>query len=108
MNKNGYLLFVHPSGWRSPKGVFRDVYEEIQNKTLLYLNMNDFKKGNETFGVGTNFDYYLVQNKNGTSKVKLVDICDKTHDINLSKWSFIPSGEFQLFRKVLSLNGKRK
>jgi len=108
LNKNGYLLFVHPSGWRSPNGIFRDVYDKIMSKNLIYLNMNDFKKGKEVFNVGTNFDYYLVQNNNNKQSVKIVDIYDKEYKLDLSKWSFIPSGGFELYEKVLALNGEEK
>jgi len=108
LRENGYLLFVHPSGWRSPDGVFRDVYEKITSKNLLYLNMNDFHKGREVFGVGTNFDFYVVQNTIKKKPVEIVDIYDKKYTIDLSKWSFIPSGGFELYEKVLALNGEEK
>lgn len=108
LSENGYLLFVHPSGWRSPDGVFRDVYDKIMSKNLIYLNMNDFKKGKKVFNVGTNFDYYLVKNNNNKQPVKIVDIYDKEYTLDLSKWSFIPSGGFELYEKVLALNGEEK
>ena len=44
------------------------------SKNLVYINMNDFKKGQEVFNVGTNFDYYLVKNNNNKQPVKIVDI----------------------------------
>ena len=108
LNKNGYILFVHPSGWRSPDSVFKDVYDKIMSKNLIYLNMNDFQKGKEVFGLGTNFDYYLLQNNNIKQNVKIVDIYDNEYDIDLSIMSFIPSGGFELYEKVLSLNGEEK
>ena len=108
LSENGYLLFVHPSGWRSPDGVFRDVYDKIMSKNLVYINMNDFKKGQEVFNVGTNFDYYLLQNNNNKQPVKIVDIYDKEYTLDLSKWSFIPSGGFELYEKVLALNKEEK
>jgi len=108
LSENGYLLFVHPSGWRSPDGVFRDVYNKIMSKNLVYINMNDFKKGKEVFNVATNFDYYLVKNNDIKQPVKIVDIYDKEYNIDLSKWSFIPSGGFELYEKVLALNSEEK
>ena len=108
LSENGYLLFVHPSGWRSPCGIFRDVYDKIMSKNLIYLNMNDFKKGQEVFNVGTNFDYYLVKNNNNKQPIKIVDIYDKEYKLDLSKWSFIPSGGFELYEKVLALNKEDK
>lgn len=102
LSKHGYLLFVHPSGWRSPHGIFRDVYDKIMSKNLIYLNMNDFKKGQEVFNVGTNFDYYLVKNNNNKQPVEIIDIHDKKYTLDLSNWCFIPSGGFEIFEKVLA------
>jgi hypothetical protein len=108
LNENGYLLFVNPSGWRSPDGIFRDVYDKIMSKNLIYINMNDFKKGSEVFGVGTNFDYYLLQNNNLKSIVKIIDIYNKEYNINLHNWSFIPSGCFEVYIKVLAFDGEER
>jgi hypothetical protein len=108
LNEDGYLLFVHPSGWRSPEGVFRNIYDIITSKNLLYINMNDFKKGQEVFGVGTNFDYYLVQNNNNKKNVHIVDIKDKIYNIDLSNWTFIPSGGFEFYEKILAMHGEEK
>ena len=105
---NGYLLFVHPSGWRESDGVFRDVYTKIRSKNLIYLNMNDFKKGQEVFKQGTNFDYYLVQNNSNQRPVEIVDIYDKTHTLDLSNWPFIPGGGFELFEKSLARDGEER
>ena len=105
---DGYLLFVHPSGWRSPCGVYRDVYDKIMSKNLIYINMNDYKKGKDIFDVGTNFDYYLLQNNKKKQLIKVIDINDREYNMNFNKWSFIPSGCFKLYEKVLALNGEKK
>lgn len=70
--------------------------------------MNDFKKGQEVFGCGTAFDYYLVKNNNNKQSVKIVDIYDKEYNLDLTKWSFIPSGGFELYEKVLALDNQEK
>ena len=60
LKKNGYLVFVHPSGWRNIRGQFREVFELIQKLNLKYLTMRTFEDGVKTFGgAGTNFDYCL-------------------------------------------------
>ena len=106
LNKDGYLLFIHPSGWRNIDGVFRNVFDKIKSKKLIYLNMNDFKRGQEIFKVGTNFDYYLLQNEDKPIdyKTTINDIDDKLYEINIDNWEFIPSGKFELYRKILALN----
>ena len=106
--EDGFMTLVHPSGWRDPNGTFRDVYDKIRGKNLIYLNMNSFEKGKEVFNQGTNFDYYLLQNNDKQQPVKIVDIYDKAYTVDLVKWSFIPSGKFDTYGKVLSLNGEEK
>ena len=65
--------------------------------------MNDFKKGREVFKVGTNFDYYVLENKFTENNItKITDIHGKTYDKNLHKWKFIPSGGFNEFEKILA------
>jgi len=107
IKNNGYLIFIHPSGWRNISGNFRDVYELIMNKNLKYLNMNDFDKGSKIFGVGTNFDYYVLQNNTQLTKTTISDIENEIYEIDtkhLKKFRFIPSGGFKLFEKLIVLN----
>ncbi len=101
LKNRGFLVFVHPSGWRSPDGVFKDVFNTIQERKLLFLSMNDFKEGQRVFNSGTNFDYYVLKNVNEECETKIEDIHGNILSINLTKWDFIPSGEFELFKKLI-------
>lgn len=103
LSENGYLNMVHPSSWRSPKGRFRHIYDLFIDKNLIYLSMNDFKSGQNIFGVGTNFDFYCIKNtinKNNKTKIKTID--NDTVEINLSNYSFIPNGKFDIFQKLIA------
>ena len=104
LSTDGYLLYVHPSGWRAPDGVFKDVHTKIMSKNLIYLNMNDFDAGKEVFKVGTNFDYYLMQNNDYNGITVINDIVGKTYELDLKNWSFIPSGAFELFENILQFD----
>jgi len=105
LKKDGYLVLVHPCGWRSPEGIFRNVYEKIMEKKLMYLSVNDFKKGREVFGVGTNFDYYCIKNSPHDNTItKIKDIDGEYHDINFKQYKFIPNGKFELFNKLIAQN----
>ena len=107
LKNDGYLVFIHPSGWRSPEGVFKNVLDLIQSKNLKYLCMNNFKKGQEVFKVGTNFDYYVLQNRFDPNNITTItDIDGKTYDKNINSWKFIPSGGFDLYDKILAKDGK--
>jgi len=109
LKTGGYLNFVHPSGWRSPDGVFKNVFNLIQGKNLKYLCMNTFKKGQEVFKSGTNFDYYVLQNTIYPNNVTTItDINGKTIEKNINSWKFIPSGGFDLYEKLLAIEGEDK
>lgn len=106
---SGYLVFVNPSGWRSPDGVFKNVLDLIQNKRLKYLCMNTFKKGQKVFKVGTNFDYYVLQNANDSNNITTItDINEKTIEKNINSWKFIPSGAFDLYEELLAKKDEEK
>jgi len=100
----GYLLFVHPSGWRDVKGNTRFIYDYIKKHSLIYLSMNDYKKGQKVFGMGTNYDYYLVQNIMTTDNItKGTDIDNLDYEMDFNDWEFIPSGKFNEFKKLLAI-----
>ena len=42
LNDKGYLLFVHPSGWRDIDGITRFIYNYIKENNLIYLSMTQF------------------------------------------------------------------
>lgn len=104
INHNGFLLFVHPSAWRDIKGNMRFIFDIYKKLNMIYLNMNDYKKGKKVFdGVGTNFDYYLVQNTLTNDNITIInDIDDNEYNINLNEWIFIPSGKFNQFKLLLA------
>ena len=109
LKRNGYLSLIHPSGWRSPVGDYRKIFNLFYQKNLIYLSMNDFKKGRNVFNQGTAYDYYLLQNLNSNKNItKINDIDNKIYDINLNKWSFIPSGKFNLFKKIIAIKKDKK
>jgi hypothetical protein len=109
LKTDGYLVYVHPSGWRSPEGVFKNVLDLIQSKNLNFLCMNTFKKGQEVFKVGTNFDYYVLQNSFDPNNITtIIDINGISHEKSISRWKFIPSGGFDLFEKMLAAKDEER
>jgi hypothetical protein len=113
LKDNGYLLFLHPSGWRDISGIYRHIFNYIKEHNLIYLSMNDYKEGKRVFGgAGTNFDYYLVQNtKTATNITEISDIDNdnidnKNYEKDLNQWDFIPSGKIKLVEKLLTKTKK--
>ena len=76
--------------------------------------MNDFETGKKIFGVGTNFDYYVVQNTLTNSNKTIINDIDNTkgyeeeYEIDLNNWDFIPSGKFKDFKKIIAAKKEEK
>lgn len=102
LNEDGYLLPIHPCGWRDIKGVLRKVFEYNMARNLIYLNMNSYKGGTKYFKCCTNFDYYLLQNKITNDNTTLINDYDgNEYSIDLNKWEFIPNGKFKEIRELI-------
>ena len=108
LKDKGFLLFVHPSGWRDIDGDYREIFNYIKMSNLIYLSMNSFKEGQRIFGgSGTNFDYYLVQNiKTNNNITNINDIDNKEYKINLNNFDFVPSGKINTFQNLLTKKEK--
>ena len=71
--ENGYVSLIHPSGWRSVDGKFKDVQQLIKSKNVVYLSINDEKTGFEVFGATTSFDWYVIENKKNNLEITKVE-----------------------------------
>ena len=110
LKEGGYLSFITPTGWRAPKGRFRNIFNLIMDKKLIYLNMNSLEDGHRDFNVAISYDYYIVNNviNDNKTKTNIVDVKDNNYDINLSKWGFIPYSDFDLFDKLLAKDDEER
>ena len=109
IEKDGFLNMVHPSGWRSPKGIFRNIYTSFIDRNLIFLSINDFRKGLETFGVGTNYDFYCLQNVNTDKNItKVITTDGKIYELDINKFEFIPNGDFDGYNKLIAKENQKK
>ena len=88
LNKNGFLLFVHPKGWRQ---IDDKIGKLLLSKQIHYLNMNNLKKGLEIFNCSTDYDYYLLENINIYKNTIINDYLNITLSIDLKNKRFIPN-----------------
>jgi hypothetical protein len=105
LEKNGYLLFVHPPGWRKPTtessktdGLFKMMAHDRQ---MIFLEIHDKADGLKLFGVQTRYDWYLLENRPCSKKTVVKDENGIIKKIDLRKWSFLPNSEFSLIRTIL-------
>tara|TARA_B110000858_G_C17761181_1_gene454606 strand:- start:317 stop:1609 length:1293 start_codon:yes stop_codon:yes gene_type:complete len=86
---NKYLLFIHPRGWRQIKN---NTGKLMMSRQIIYLNMNDLKQGISTFKCSTDFDYYLLQNKEVHKSTKINDYHNNEYYYMINnKLKFIPN-----------------
>jgi len=102
LKEGGYLSVIHPSSWRNAKSQFDNIKELYLSKKIISIDLNDFNKGREVFGAGTNFDIITLINapfENGF-KTKIIDDKDEEYFMELKDIPFIPNSNFE---KILSL-----
>ena len=101
LNEDGYMVLIHPSGWRNVDGRFKRVQEVLKSKTLKYLEMHSEKDGIETFGASIIYDLYVVQNKDNEGELTTIKTFDGEVILkDVTTMDFIPNSNFD---KVLSL-----
>lgn len=107
---NGYLLFVHPPGWRKPnteRGKFYGLYNLMcVDNQMLYLEIHGIKDGQKVFNCGTRYDWYLIEktNTNQCKNTIVVDEDGTQNEINLSELSWLPNSNILEIKKILAKN----
>jgi len=106
LTESGYLVAVHPSGWRNVDGMFKDIQTLLKSRQMLYLEIHNEKDGLKTFGAETRYDFYCLHNVpcNIATKIKCQD--GTIERVDISKMEFIPNGMFDVFKKLLPKNGE--
>ena len=104
---DGYLLFVHPPGWRRPcnkRSKFLKMFELMtQQNQMLYLEIHDIKDGQKIFKAGTRYDWYLIEKKPKYKKTIVIDEEGTRDEIDLSEWrSWFPNSNFTEIKKILA------
>ncbi len=105
----GYLLYVHPCGWRKPeeinsksktKGLFNLMTKE---NTIINLKIRNTKHGMEIFKCGTRYDWYLLKkeyNKNISTTV--VDEENIKWNLKLYEKHWLANMKFDLIEKIFT------
>ena len=101
LEKDGYMIMVHPSGWRNVDGVFKETQILLKNRQILNLCMNSVQKGEEIFGASTSFDYYLLKNEKYSINTDITDINGIKYSININKMELIPNCDIEKITSLL-------
>lgn len=91
LEDNGYLLFIHPPGWRKPSGSHPsagDIWKDFKQYNLVFVKISDKKI--------TNFpsvDYYVLQKssiQNNSRVINEFETESSDEQIDLYDLTFIP------------------
>ena len=100
LNENGYLVLIHPSGWRNVDGIYKKVQNEILNRNLEYLEIHNENDGMKTFNCCTRYDWYVLKNEKVDITNTVIKFQDEVLNVNVIGLQFIPNGAFT---KIMSL-----
>ena len=101
--KNGYLVFVHPQGWRQ---IDNKIGKLILSKQLLYLNINSVTEGQKVFKCSTTFDYYILQNIKTFKETIINDYKNNEYSFDLKNMRFISNHSILKINKYLDYNNE--
>ena len=105
LKSSGYLVYVHPSGWRNIDGKFKNIQKEIFSRNLQYLEIHNEKDGVKMFSSETRYDWYVLKNETVESTKTIVKFQDGTTNIiNVNGLKFIPNGEFEKIMSMIAEN----
>jgi len=107
--EGGYLVAVHPDGWRFDAGGFESTKDLLMSKEMIYLELHNDIDGQKTFGAQTAYDYYCIRNINNNrflTKVKFMDGISKM--VNISNLPLIPNGMLKTYDRLFAKNDEEK
>jgi len=96
LTDTGYLVLVHPSGWRQTSN---KLFNVMKNKQIHYLSIHSEIDGLKTFSCNTRYDWYVLENTPSYKDTSITAQDGKVYNLNLSKMSFIPN---YLFNEIQS------
>lgn len=91
--ENGYVCFVHPSGWRKPesdRSKFKGLFKLMAHDNHMeYLEMHDTRDGMKVFGAGTRYDWYVIH-RGAQGLTEIVGV-----EYDLRAFKFLPNSGVQ-------------
>lgn len=106
LQNNGYLLYVHPPGWRKPnteRGKFYGLYKLMtQENQMIYLSIHGIKDGQKTFNCGTRYDWYIIQH---TSKYTTTIVNDEKNNnivMDMNNFDWLPNYNIDTIQNILA------
>ncbi len=103
LNKDAYLLYVHPAVWRQVNHPLQKIIKERQ---IIYLEIHNIEDGLKIFKCSTRYDWYLIQNRDYTDKTIIKCEDGIIEEENLLEWDYIPNMMFNELKDLCNSNIK--
>ena len=109
---NGYLLFVHPPGWRKPdshRGRYLKMFDMMTKENqMLYLQIHGLKDGKKVFNCGTRYDWYLIEKLNKYKDTEILDENNDKYVLDLNCFKWLPNSNITEISKLLATDNNAK
>jgi hypothetical protein len=113
ISSNGFLVFVHPSGWRKPeneKSKYYGMYKLMTKENhMYYLEIHNIEDGQKIFNSGTRYDWYIIKKTKSILKTIIINEHKNKSIIDLKKTPWLPNYNFKIiFDKLLAKDNEKK
>lgn len=105
LKEGGFMVMVHPGGWRDLDGVFKETQNLLKERKILELHMFPFKSGLDMFKAKTNFDYYILKNEKNDGCITEIHCENGTIErLNLLDLDYIPGENISMINNLFAKN----
>ena len=105
--ENGFVCAIHPPRWRKPNS---KIGKEMRKKQFCHIDIHGIDDGAKAFGCKTDYDWYVLQNKEVDDLTTITDQYGVQEKFNVStkKMPFIPSASIKEVINLVAKDGEEK
>lgn len=101
---DGYLCFITPQNWRGVSPTYRDLWNIMSNKQIIYLHIYGVKKCKKYFNVNFRFDLFVIKNRENNTETEIIDELGERHYFKLNQLPFLSNYAYDDINKLLVNN----
>jgi hypothetical protein len=112
LNKDGYLLYIHPPTYRIPNHKIQhariNLNEVYTNKNIICIKMFTIEDTKHLMNVMINIDYIIIQNsdRNEGKESTIIDVKGKVYNQVIFPNVFIPNYGLTILNKLINISVK--
>ena len=111
LKNSGYLLFVHPSGWRKPcysRSQFSGLFDLMTHQNYLrFLSIHSVNDGMKAFNCSTRYDYYLIEKTDQIGNTIVNDEMSIQKEYSMIGFEWFPNKNIDWTLEIISQEGDK-